>query len=234
MKTGSTRKRFASGSGRASIGFRVGRRAHSRSLHFRCAPVGACDFFDFRERKGPGTASWEFSAVPVRQAQGRLFGAGSSGLLRAPLPTQDCPGFPVRGSRHSCVCGFLYGKPHEAHSFHQPQQEIGYVPATFSRPCGAQGSSYSGASGGTKNQNVTGSPDDMACGRPPTPTQAKSRLEWATQSLRCRCGHPKPSLQVRSHSSHKLPPASQPLAMTNLKVGCAPFHLTKFQQRHSA
>jgi hypothetical protein len=80
MKTGSTRKRFASGSGRASIGFRVGRRAHSRSLHFRCAPVGACDFFDFRERKGPGTASWEFSAVPVRQAQGRLFGAGSERL----------------------------------------------------------------------------------------------------------------------------------------------------------
>jgi hypothetical protein len=30
-----------------------------------------------------------------------------------PEPTQHYPGFPVRSSRQVCVCGFLYGKPHE-------------------------------------------------------------------------------------------------------------------------
>src|ERR1700678_862622 len=45
---------------------------------------------------------------------------------------QDYPGFPVRCSRWICVCGFLYGKPHEAPWFHQPAQEIRVRPGLLS------------------------------------------------------------------------------------------------------
>jgi hypothetical protein len=31
-----------------------------------------------------------------------------------PASPRTNPGFPVRCSRQVCVCGFLYGKPHEA------------------------------------------------------------------------------------------------------------------------
>jgi len=45
---------------------------------------------------------------------------------------QDYPGFPARCSRWICVCGFLYGKPHEAPWFHQPAQEIRVRPGLLS------------------------------------------------------------------------------------------------------
>ena len=47
-------------------------------------------------------------------------------------PSQDYPGFPVRCSGHVCVCGFLYGKPHEAQCLQQATQEIRVRPGLFS------------------------------------------------------------------------------------------------------
>ena len=49
----------------------------------------------------PRIASWGIFSRPF-------------GLIAVDNPTQDYPGFPVRGSGHICVCGFLYGKPHQA------------------------------------------------------------------------------------------------------------------------
>jgi hypothetical protein len=80
-------------------------------------------------------------------------------------PDRSGPGFPVRGSRHICVCGFLYGKPREVHSFHQPQQEIrvraGLLSATLSRPYGARKRPYLDATEGAKYQKVTSSPNEQ-------------------------------------------------------------------------
>ena len=55
-----------------------------------------------------------------------------AGLVLLGTNTQDFPGFPVRSFRHICVCGFLHGKPHEAHSLHQPRQEIRVRPGLLS------------------------------------------------------------------------------------------------------
>ena len=81
----------------------------------------------FTQDRRPGPTSWVISVVPT-------------GLVLLGTYTQDFPGFPVRSSGHIGVCGFLYGKPHEAHSFPQPQQEIrvrpGLLSASFSRPFG--------------------------------------------------------------------------------------------------
>jgi hypothetical protein len=54
----------------------------------------------------------------LNRKSGSILGNSQSSLRDlsslSPL-TQDCPGFPVRCPRHVCVCGFLHGKPHEAH-----------------------------------------------------------------------------------------------------------------------
>jgi hypothetical protein len=55
-----------------------------------------------------------------------------SGLIAVDNPSQDYPGFPVRCSGHVCVCGFLYGKPHEAQCLQQATQEIRVRPGLFS------------------------------------------------------------------------------------------------------
>jgi hypothetical protein len=60
------------------------------------------------------------------------FSAVPSGLIAVDNPTQDYPGFPVRCSGHVCVCGFLYGKPHEAQWLQRATQEIRVRPGLFS------------------------------------------------------------------------------------------------------
>jgi hypothetical protein len=95
-----------------------------------------CLFLNFRERKRPRTASWEFSAVP-------------SGLLRS----RALPGTDVLG----------YFQPPLA---------------------GLKGSSYSGASGGTKNQKVTSSESSSRPKMPPAGAGARRILVNFTARLK--------------------------------------------------
>src|SRR5580704_14736782 len=67
--------------------------------------------------------------MPLKPRTGVLgnFQPSLRGRRWFPCLTQHSPGFPVRCSGHVCVCGFLYGKPHQLSDSNKLHRKSGSV-----------------------------------------------------------------------------------------------------------
>jgi hypothetical protein len=153
-----------------------------RKAHSRSTSVGACDVLIFANERGPRLRPGNSQPSPFDKLR-----AGSSGLLRSPLLPRTAPDFLHAAlDIFACAAFFTESRMRLILSTNL-DRKFGYVLGYFQQlsaaPAGLKGSSYSGASGGTKNQKSQALPMTKRAGSVCSPLKPKNGLNGPPKAL---------------------------------------------------